>query len=99
LFLDYTGGVEELMGWGAVASVAGGLVFSVMMVEVGFLRTVAKLVGGFAVHGAISTPIGRVQLKRYAINASIYGLAFLLALFAKTLDGGSFSVVGFKHGQ
>ena len=52
------------LGWGAVASLAGGLVFSVVMVEVGFLPTVANLVGGtspwlgFAVHVAISTLIG-----------------------------------------
>jgi hypothetical protein len=52
------------LGWGAAASVAGGLVFSVVMVEVGFLPTVASLVGGtspwlgFAVHVAISTLIG-----------------------------------------
>lgn len=52
------------LGWGAAASVAGGLVFSVVMVEVGFLPTVASLVGGtspwlgFAVHAAISTLIG-----------------------------------------
>jgi hypothetical protein len=52
------------LGWGAAASVAGGLVFSVVMVEVGFLPTVASLVGGtspwlgFAVHVSISTLIG-----------------------------------------
>lgn len=52
------------LGWGAAASVVGGLVFSVVMVEVGFLPTVASLVGGtspwlgFAVHLAISTLIG-----------------------------------------
>jgi hypothetical protein len=52
------------LGWGAVASLAGGLVFSAVMVEVGFLPTVASLVGGtslwlgFAVHVAISTLIG-----------------------------------------
>jgi len=52
------------LGWGAAASVAGGLVFSLVMVEVGFFPTVASLVGGtspwlgFAVHVAISTLIG-----------------------------------------
>jgi uncharacterized membrane protein YagU involved in acid resistance len=52
------------LGWGAAASVVGGLVFSVVMVEVGFLPTVASLVGGtspwlgFAVHLLISTLIG-----------------------------------------
>ena len=52
------------LGWGAAASVAGGLVFSVVMVEVGFLPIVANLVGGtspwlgFAVHVTISTLIG-----------------------------------------
>lgn len=52
------------LGWGAAASLAGGLVFSAVMVEVGFFPTVASLVGGtspwlgFAVHVAISTLIG-----------------------------------------
>jgi hypothetical protein len=52
------------LGWGAAASIAGGLVFSVVMAEVGFFPTVANLVGGtspwlgFAVHVAISTLIG-----------------------------------------
>jgi hypothetical protein len=52
------------LGWGAAASIAGGLIFSVVMVSVGFLPTVASLVGGtspwlgFAVHLGISTLIG-----------------------------------------
>jgi hypothetical protein len=59
------GGITlRALGWGAAASVAGGLVFSVVMAAVGFLPTVASLVGGaspflgFAVHLVISTLIG-----------------------------------------
>jgi hypothetical protein len=50
--------------WGAIASLAGGLLFSLVMVAVGFLPTVASLVGGvspglgFAVHMIISALIG-----------------------------------------
>ena len=50
--------------WGAMASLAGGLLFSLVMVAVGFLPTVASLVGGvsavlgFAVHMIISALIG-----------------------------------------
>ena len=59
------GGITlRALGWGAAASVVGGLVFSVVMMAVGFLPTVASLVGGaspflgFAVHLVISTLIG-----------------------------------------
>jgi len=59
------------VGRGAVAGIAGGLLFTVVMVQIGFLGTVAALVGatsdltGFAVHLAISVVIG-----------ASYGLAF-----------------------
>lgn len=52
------------MGWGAVASLAGGLLFGLVMVATGILPRVASLVGssspwlGFALHMAISTTIG-----------------------------------------
>lgn len=67
------------LGWGAVASLAGGLVFSVVMVEVGFLPTVAGLVGGtspwlgFAVHVAISTLIGMTYGILFRREASNFG--------------------------
>jgi uncharacterized membrane protein YagU involved in acid resistance len=54
----------QSLGWGAVASLAGGLLFSLIMVAVGFLPTVAELVGGvspvlgFVVHMVISALIG-----------------------------------------
>jgi len=50
--------------WGAMASLAGGLLFSLVMVAIGFLSTVASLVGGvspvlgLAVHMIISALIG-----------------------------------------
>lgn len=67
------------LGWGAVASLAGGLVFSVVMVEVGFLPTVASLVGGtsprlgFAVHVAISTLIGMTYGILFRSEAPNFG--------------------------
>jgi uncharacterized membrane protein YagU involved in acid resistance len=54
----------QSLGWGAVASLAGGLLFSLIMVATGFLPTVAELVGGvspvlgFGVHMVISALIG-----------------------------------------
>jgi hypothetical protein len=50
--------------WGATASLAGGLLFSLVMLAIGFLPKVASLVGGtsialgFAVHLLISAMIG-----------------------------------------
>ncbi len=50
--------------WGAVASLAGGFLFSLVMMAIGFLPEVASLVGGsshalgFAVHMLISALIG-----------------------------------------
>ncbi|HMA38206.1 MAG TPA: hypothetical protein VKY74_27405 [Chloroflexia bacterium] len=52
------------LGWGAVASLAGGLLFSGVMLATGVLPTVARLVGGssatlgFFVHLGISALIG-----------------------------------------
>ncbi len=54
----------QSLAWGAAASLAGGLVFSLVMLQVGFLPTVARLAGGsspllgFAVHLVISALIG-----------------------------------------
>ena len=50
--------------WGAIASLVGGLLFSLVMLKIGLLPTMATLVGGssiilgFAVHMLISTVIG-----------------------------------------
>jgi uncharacterized membrane protein YagU involved in acid resistance len=52
------------LGWGAAASLAGGLLFSLVMVATGFLPQVASLVGGsspalgFVVHMGISALVG-----------------------------------------
>ena len=52
------------LGWGMIASIAGGLLFSVVMLLTGVLPSVAKLVGGssptlgFIVHMGISAIIG-----------------------------------------
>jgi hypothetical protein len=54
----------QSLGWGAVASMAGGLLFSLIMVAIGFLPKVAELAGGvspvlgFVVHMIISALIG-----------------------------------------
>ena len=54
----------QSLGWGAVAGLAGGLPFSVVMLATGFLPQVAMLIGtssplaGFIVHFAISALIG-----------------------------------------
>lgn len=77
------------VGRGAVAGVVGGLLFTVVMVEIGFLGTVAALVGatsdlvGFAVHLAISVAIG-----------ASYGLAFR----AQTYDAASALGWGVAYG-
>lgn len=52
------------LGWGAVASIVGGVLFSLVMASTGALSRVASIVGGtspvvgFFVHLVISVPIG-----------------------------------------
>jgi uncharacterized membrane protein YagU involved in acid resistance len=52
------------LGWGAAASLAGGVLFSLVMASTGALSRIASLVGGtsplvgFLVHLGISAPIG-----------------------------------------
>lgn len=54
----------QSLGWGAVASLAGGFLFSLIMVAINFLPQVAELIGsasplwGFGVHMVISALIG-----------------------------------------
>lgn len=70
---DEASGARALraIGWGALAGIPGGLLFTVVMAQLGFLPTVAGLVGstsqvtGLAVHLLISAVIG-----------SSYGLLF-----------------------
>jgi uncharacterized membrane protein YagU involved in acid resistance len=80
------------LGRGAAASLAGGLLFSLVMVATGVLPTVARLVGGaspvvgFVTHMAISVLIGMsygVLFQREAPDAGssvawglVYGLAW-----------------------
>jgi uncharacterized membrane protein YagU involved in acid resistance len=82
----------QSLGWGVVASLAGGLLFSLIMVAIGFLPTVAELVGGaspglgFVVHMVISALIGMsfgLLLQYEAPNLGsgvawglVYGLAW-----------------------
>ncbi len=77
------------LGWGALASLVGGLLFSLMMVATGVLPTIANLVGGsspvlgFVVHMGISTLIGMS-----------YGLLFSY----EAPDAGSSVVWGMLYG-
>jgi uncharacterized membrane protein YagU involved in acid resistance len=76
------------LGWGAAASVAGGLLFSLVMVATGVLPIVANLVGGsspvlgFTVHMGISTLIGMSYglLFRYeapdAASSVVWGMLY-----------------------
>ncbi len=67
------------LGWGAAASLAGGLLFSLVMVATGILPQVANLVGGsspvlgFAVHMGISTLIGMSYGVLFAYEAPDFG--------------------------
>lgn len=63
------------LGWGALASLAGGLLFSLVMVATGVLPDIANLVGGsspvlgFVVHMGISTLIGMSYGVLFAYEA------------------------------
>jgi uncharacterized membrane protein YagU involved in acid resistance len=67
------------LGWGAAASLAGGLLFSLVMVATGFLPQVASLVGGsspalgFVVHMGISTLIGMSYGVLFGYEAPDFG--------------------------
>jgi len=74
--------------WGAIASLGGGLLFGIIMLETGVIPKVAQLVGGsslvlgFVVHLAIGAIIGATYgiLFRYeapnAISAIAWGLVY-----------------------
>jgi hypothetical protein len=63
------------LGWGALASLVGGLLFSLVMVATGVLPDIANLVGGsspvlgFVVHMGISTMIGMSYGVLFAYEA------------------------------
>jgi uncharacterized membrane protein YagU involved in acid resistance len=67
------------LGWGAVASLAGGLLFSLVMLVTGVLPQIANLVGGsspvlgFVVHMGISTLIGMSYGVLFAYEAPDFG--------------------------
>ena len=67
------------LGWGAAASLAGGLLFSLVMVTTGVLPQIANLVGGsspvlgFVVHMGISTLIGMSYGVLFGYEASDFG--------------------------
>ena len=67
------------LGWGAVGGIAGGLLFSLAMLDTGILPYVAQLVGatspfvGFVVHLAISALIGMTYGVLFAREAPSLG--------------------------
>jgi len=67
------------LGWGAAASLAGGLLFTLVMVATGFLPQVASLVGGsspalgFVVHMGISALIGMSYGVLFGYEAPDFG--------------------------
>jgi uncharacterized membrane protein YagU involved in acid resistance len=67
------------LGWGAAASLAGGLLFSLVMVVTGFLPQIANLVGGsspalgFVVHMGISALVGMSYGVLFAYEAPDLG--------------------------
>jgi uncharacterized membrane protein YagU involved in acid resistance len=67
------------LGWGAAASLAGGLLFSLVMVATGFLPQVASLVGGsspalgFVVHMGISALVGMSYGVLFGYEAPDFG--------------------------
>ena len=79
------------LGWGAAASLAGGLLFSLVMVATGVLPQIANLVGGsshvlgFVVHMVISALIGMsygvlFRYEAYDFGSGIaWGLTYGLA--------------------
>jgi uncharacterized membrane protein YagU involved in acid resistance len=74
----------QALGWGALASLAGGLLYSVVMVATGVLPRVAGLIGasspqaGFVVHLVISALIGMSfgVLFRYEAPNLVSGVAW-----------------------
>jgi len=76
------------LGWGAVASIVGGMLFSLVMASTGALSRVASIVGGtspvvgFFVHLVISAPIGLsygVLFQRESPNVGagvVWGMLF-----------------------
>lgn len=67
------------LGWGAMASLVGGLLFSLVMVATGVLPNVARIVGGsspllgFVVHLIISILIGMSYGLLFAREAADFG--------------------------
>ncbi len=67
------------LGMGVLASIAGGLAFTIVMVETGALPVVASLIGlksaaeGFLVHMTISAVIGATYGLLFRLEAYTYG--------------------------
>lgn len=76
-------------GRGVIAGLAGGLVFTIVMIQIGFLSTVAGLVGGE------STFLGVVV---HLLIATIIGVAYGLLFARCSNDGGSAVGWGMAYG-
>lgn len=93
---DKSNSLARLAGQGAIAGLAGGLVFAVMMAMGGMLPMVGMLVGvdnsivGFIVHMAISAFIGAI----YGLVAGRFSLTSGNALIGGAINGLVWWVLG-----
>lgn len=76
-------------GRGVVAGVVGGLAFTVVMIQIGFLSTVANLVGGD------SSTIGFIT---HLVIASLIGVIYGFAFIRRSNDAGSAVGWGVSYG-
>lgn len=76
-------------GQGIVAGLAGGVLFTVVMVQIGFLSTVAGLVGGSSVV---------VGLLVHLVIAAVIGVAYGLLFIRRSHDAGSALGWGIAYG-
>ncbi len=76
-------------GWGALASLVGGLLFSLVMLATGVLPTVARLVGG-------SSP--QLGLLVHLLISVVIGISYGLLFVREAPDPGSSVVWGLTYG-
>ena len=98
LFADDVGAWDEegigtrglrALGWGAFAGLIGGLIFTVIMLRIGFLPTVARLVGASSL---------RSGLIVHLVIANLIGASFGLLFLRRSFDLGSALGWGVSYG-